>query len=267
MTPDELRALIEELDRKARATIVFGPDGATQFIFSPSKGRVEGAARWKVDLKGTTSRHDLQRELSKANRGLLDKEKGESSVAFKAVEQLLACYTEIERQFRRTLLLLLLRRLREDAKQDGEAAEDTPFTYPKPQLETLREELATVSERLETMSKRQETVSDQLMMAQDAIVLVVEALSKDAQSREEGGVSGPKGKLQIAFDLLRGGQWPEDVTNLQNHAWFLAGKLQRPPTKAELRERYDPRMDPAQFSRLLKPAGLSWLPGAKSLAT
>ena len=91
-----------------------------------------------------------------------------------------------------TLLLLLLRRLREEAKQDGEAAEDTLFTYPKPQVETLLEELATVRERLET-------VSEQLLRAQDAIGLVVEALSKDAQSGEELG----QGKLQIAFDLLR----------------------------------------------------------------
>ena len=193
------------------ADIIFGPEGETQLVFSPSKGRVKGAARWKVDLKGTTSRHDLQRELSKANRGLWDKEKGEPSVAFKAVEQLLHCYIEIERKFRRTLLLLLLRRLREEAKQDGEAAEDTLFTYPKPQVETLREELATVRERLET-------VSEQLLRAQDAIVLVVEALSKDAQSREEDGVSRPNGKLPLAFDLWRDDQWPDDVTNLQNHA-------------------------------------------------
>ena len=43
---------------------------------------------------------------------------------------------------------------------------------------------------------------------------------------------------------------------------FLAATLQRPPTKKELRERYDPdeRKDASQFSRLLKPAGLSWLP-------
>ena len=58
---------------------------------------MKGLARWTVFLKGTTSRHDLHRELSKSTRGLWvwdkekdDKEKGEPSVAFKAVEQLLA---------------------------------------------------------------------------------------------------------------------------------------------------------------------------------
>ena len=70
--------------------------------------------------------------------------------------------------------------------------------------------------------------------------------------------------MQIAFDLLR--KWPQGIEKLKWDAVALAGKLQRPPTKAELRKSYDPdeKMDPAQFSRLLNPAGLSWLPGAKS---
>ena len=120
------------------------------------------------------------------------------------------------------------------------------------------------------MSEQLETVNEQRLRAQGATVLVFEVLSKDLQHetpRHEQIVRfWPKGKLQIAFDLWWDEQWPEDVTNLQKHAWYLAGKLQRPPTKKELRERYAPGTDPAdaQFSRLLKAAGLSWLPDAKS---
>ena len=37
--------------KKVGATIVFGPEGETQLIFKPFKGRFEGAGRWTVSLK------------------------------------------------------------------------------------------------------------------------------------------------------------------------------------------------------------------------
>ena len=106
------------------------------------------------------------------------------------------------------------------------------------------------------MRERLETVSEQLRTAQVAIGLVVEVLSK-----------GPLEKLRIEFNLLwDDSQLPQDVMNLQFQAWRLAGKLQRPPTKAELRKRYNSKykapaaaLSEKDFSPLLKHAGLSWL--------
>ena len=211
--------------KKAGSDIIFGSEGETQLFFRPSKGSFGGAPRWTVSLKGNTSRHDLQRELSKANRGLWDREKDEPSVAFKAAEQLLACHVEE------------LQALRVEVRQPHELNE-------RPKIEAVMEQLFKVIELLDT-------VSDRLLRAQDAIRLAGEALSK-----------GLGKKMQKAFDLLRDdSQWPQDVTNLQIHAMVLAGELQRPPTKAELRKRYDPdrRIDPSKFAKLLKHTGLSWL--------
>ena len=170
------------------------------------------------------SGYDFDRELSKANRGLLDKEKGEPSAAFKAAEQLLACHVEELRAPR-----VEVRPLREHNE--------------RPKIEAVMEQLTHFGELLETVSHR-------LMRAQDAIRLVVEALSTKELV----------GKLKIAFDLLRDdSQWPQDVTNLRVHAMALAYLLQRPPTKAELRKRYDPTLREKDFSPLLEHAGLLWL--------
>ena len=77
-----------------------------------------------------------------------------------------------------------------------------------------RHALTLANEQLEAVSEQLETVSEQRLRAQAAIGLVVEALSKDAQARDaqaraDGEASRPKGKLQTAFDLLRGDQSPE----------------------------------------------------------
>ena len=212
--------------RKTGAEIVFGPESGTQLIFTPSKGRFEGAARWIVCLPPvTTSRYDTRRELSKANRGLWDGEKDEPSAAFKAAEQLLAC--DVEK----------LQALRVEVRQLHELNE-------RPKTET-------VMERLSIMGERLNRVSEQVLGPQAAIGLLVEVLSK-----------GLGGKLQIAFDLLRDdGQWQEDISKLRDHALLLAGELQRPPTKRELRKRYNPSgtLKESEFSQLLKHAGLSWL--------
>jgi hypothetical protein len=87
-------------------------------------------------------------------------------------------------------------------------------------------------------------------MAYDAISLTVERLAQ-----------GLGEKLQMAFKLLQSDRWPQDIDKLQEQAIRLAINLQRPPTKAELRKRYDPRdtLYESDFAVLLKHAGLSWL--------
>jgi len=209
---------VEELlafgGKKTESQIVFGPQGETQLIFRPSKGRLgQVHAQWTVSLKGKTSAYDTQRELSKANRGLWDKgegkdkEEGQPSTAFKAARQLLACYAEMEAKQEAAL----------SAKPD--AAEGALYIYPKPEIETLREELAQAEDQLN--SERSHRI-----MAHDAISLTVEVLSK-----------GLGGKLQMAFNLLQDdAKWSQDIARLQEYAMTLATELQRPPTKRELRE-------------------------------
>ena len=250
-------AMRKALELKTRQTyegndIIFGPEGETQLVFRPSKGRVKGAARWTVCLLPvTTSRYDTHRELSKAGRKLWDlphpgplcwgiilrrqtrerlKEMGKPSVAYQAAEQLRACHVE------------KLQALRVEVTPLHELSE-------RPEIEAVMEQLVKVSELLDTES-------EQRLRAQAAIGLVVEVLSKGLEEKAQEGVRFVAGCSH----------WLEEVTNLRFHALALANELQRPPTKEELRERYDPdeRKDAAQFSRLLKPAGLSWLPGAKS---
>ena len=272
--------LLELGGKKVGTNIVFGPKGETQLIFRPttqfifrpktktklsraSKDRLNRVlARCAVSLKAKTSRHDARRELNKANRGLWDKgedkdeEEGEPSIAFKAARQLLACHVEIELQLRRRLFLLLLYRLHEKAKQEAlspiepEPAEGALYIYPKPELETLGEQLAVANEQLAEAEEQFSRVSHQRAMAHDAISLTTEALSQELG-----------GKVQLAFELLQSDQWPQDIDKLQEHAMALATELQRPPTKAELRKRHDPSgtLRASEFSPLLKRAGLSWL--------
>ena len=198
--------------KKTGNQIVFGPEGKTQLIFRPSKGMVGRApARWTISLKSKTSAYDTQRELSRANRGLWDKgegkdkEQGQPAVAFKAARQLLACHAEMEAK-------------QETASSVSEATEGALYAYPKPELETLTEELAKTEDQLNEERNHR-------MTAQDAINLVIEALSQ-----------GRGGKVQMAFDLLQRDQWPQDIKDLQQLAMRLAARLQRPPTKAELQE-------------------------------
>ena len=86
-----------------------GPDGEDRFIFRRVKG---GVAGWQVGLRaGAISRYDIKRELNKSKLALWNKEKGEGSLAFKAAEQLLACFFEIERLRKPHRLRLRLRQL------------------------------------------------------------------------------------------------------------------------------------------------------------
>jgi hypothetical protein len=148
--------------------------------------------------------------------------------------------------------------LREGAKQEvAEPAEGALYIYPKPELETLREQLALASEQLAAEAEEQSShMSYQLAMAYDANSLTVEALSK-----------GHGGKLQIAFKLLQedsqeDSQWPQDVYKLQRDLLRLGWETQQPPTKVALRARFNPSgtLGDTEFSLLLKYAGLSWLP-------
>jgi hypothetical protein len=171
--------------KKTGNQIVFGPEGKTQLIFRPSKGMVGRApARWTISLKGKTSAYDTQRELSRANHGLWDKgegkdkEQGQPAVAFKAARQLLACHAEVQAK-QETVLSI-----------GPEVAEGAPYIYPKPEIETLIEELAKAEDELNE-ERNQRT------MAHDAISLTIEVLSK-----------GDGGKVQKAFDLLQRDQWP-----------------------------------------------------------
>jgi hypothetical protein len=199
--------------KKVGATIVFGPEGETQLIFEivtkkrSGKKRPAETYRWEVSLKAKTSRYDTQRELNRSGRGLWDTEKDEPSIAFKAVGQLLACHAEME------------------PKQEpapSEAAEGPLYTYPKPELDTLRDELGKVEDQLNA-------AINYLFMAHDAISLTIEALSK-----------GHGKKVQKAFDLLQRDHWPQDIAKLHESALYLATKFQRPPAKAELKRCHDP---------------------------
>ena len=68
-------------------------------------------------------------------------------------------------------------------------------------------------------------------------------------------------KLQIAFELIRSDQWGNAIENIKQSCWMMAYDLQRPPFKLELKNHYDSKsqMDGADFSKLLKAAGLRWL--------
>jgi len=93
-------------------------------------------------------------------------------------------------------------------------------------------------------------------MAHDAISLTVDVLSK-----------GLGGKLQTVFNLLQDDtKWSHDIARLQEYAMTVASELQRPPTKAELREAINSKrshssgtLNEKDFSPLLKHSGLSWL--------
>jgi hypothetical protein len=243
--------------RRVYRRSIRGPDGEIQCIYRRVKG---GVAGWIVGLReGAISRDDFRRELNKSKTALWNKEKGEGSLAFKAAEQLEACHVEIAG--------LRKLQLRERAKQEGvaliepdAAAQETPYIYPKPEIDTLREELPSARKQLERVEEQLATAIYELIRARDAISLTFEALSK-----------GLGGKMQKAFDRSHDkGQWPRDIEKLKWHAVALAWELQRPPTKAELRKSYnstrhhvDSALGESKFSPLLKHAGLRWLDKAQ----
>jgi hypothetical protein len=70
-------------------------------------------------------------------------------------------------------------------------------------------------------------------------------------------------KLEMALTLLSDERSerlrPHLIEKLQETSTVLAAELQRPPYKAELRDRSVPWADRPQFARLLRDAGLTWL--------
>ena len=97
---------------------------------------------------------------------------------------------------------------------------------------------------------------------QFAIIATLEALERDTKTK---GHKHRGHKLQLAFELLDDPQWPNQIGELRDHALDLAVDLQRPPSKKELKDQFDPpeRVGPSEFSTLLKAAGLSWLKRGK----
>jgi hypothetical protein len=90
-----------------------------------------------------------------------------------------------------------------------------------------------------------------------AILTTLQALERDKKNESR--------KLQLAFELLTGQGTPSQIVKLCDHALTLASELQRPPSKKELKDRFDSTLPPqypvhpSEFSKLLKVAGLSWL--------
>jgi hypothetical protein len=99
-----------------------------------------------------------------------------------------------------------------------------------------------------------------MIRTQLAILTTLEVLKRDV---ELGGR-----KLQLAFELLTEQGWPGKIGKLRHHAVTLAGELGCPPSKKELKDRFDSPLPhhpvrPSEFSALLKVAGLSWLKRGK----
>src|SRR4029077_11986964 len=90
-----------------------------------------------------------------------------------------------------------------------------------------------------------------------AIIATLEALKRDVENKDR--------KLQVAFEWLEGEGAQSQIVKLCDHAVYLAAELQRPPSKKELKDRFDSTLPPdhpvhpSEFSKLLKAAALSWL--------
>jgi hypothetical protein len=100
-----------------------------------------------------------------------------------------------------------------------------------------------------------------MIYAQLAILTTLQALKRDV---EKGGR-----KLQLAFEWLTGEGSPSQIVKLCDHLRDLAVELQSPPSKKELKDRFDSTLPPqypvhpSEFSKLVKVAGLSWLKRGK----
>jgi hypothetical protein len=91
--------------------------------------------------------------------------------------------------------------------------------------------------------------------AQFAILTTLQALERDLKNNSH--------KLKLAYEMRTGVGTPSKNDKLYGHAAALAVELQRPPTKKELKDRFDSKLqhpfDPSEFSKRLKETGLSWL--------
>lgn len=98
-----------------------------------------------------------------------------------------------------------------------------------------------------------------MIYAQLAILTTLQALERDLKNKSH--------KLRLAFEMRTGVGTPSKNDKLYGHAVALAVELQRPPTKKELKDRFDSKLqhpfDPSEFSKRLKETGLSWLKRGK----
>jgi len=89
-----------------------------------------------------------------------------------------------------------------------------------------------------------------------AIMATLNALEQDTKAKTR--------KLQVAFKLRTGAKWLQPIDQLHEHTFSLSVALQRPPSKKELKEKFDQhwegfKIQSADFAKLLKRAGLAWL--------
>ena len=98
-----------------------------------------------------------------------------------------------------------------------------------------------------------------MIYAQLAILTTLQALERDFKNESH--------KLELAFKLRTGQGAPSQIDKLYGHAVALAVELERPPTKKELKDRFDSKLQhpvrPIGVFQTLKEAGLSWLKRGK----
>jgi hypothetical protein len=143
----------------------------------------------------------------------------------------------------------------------------------KPSLEELRRELCQAGRGLWNPDEQKPGVAFQAAEALLSCWQNFRGLPTDDQQRAEmhfaiartlEALEKRQGKkLEMALTLLSDERSerlrPHLIDKLQETSRVLAAELQRPPYKAELRDRSVPWADRPQFARLLRDAGLTWL--------
>jgi hypothetical protein len=211
--------------------IIFGPPGETRFIYMP-----EGSG-WRVALDAKPSlEEELKRVLNKSGIGLWNVPKPEQQPEDAPTEQKPA--------------------VGED-KQKGKfdiavQAVDALLTCSRDWQDFLA---------LPKSKQKKADLYRAMINVQLTILSTLQALKRDVKTNRR--------KLQVAFGLLEGKGTPSKSVKLCDHAEYLAAELQRPPTKKELKDRFDSTLPPqyplesSEFSKVLKVAGLSWLKRGK----
>jgi hypothetical protein len=147
----------------------------------------------------------------------------------------------------------------------------------KPSVEDLRRELAKAGRGLWNKTEDKPTLAFDAVNSLLECAKQFEGYPENEQQRcatqdaikktLESFKRGQWRKLRIAFELLTDNQPVRMIDKLQQQAWLLASMLQRPPSKGELKARFDPpashrphgKIHPSEWGKLLKHAGLGWL--------
>jgi hypothetical protein len=143
----------------------------------------------------------------------------------------------------------------------------------KPSLEELRRELCKAGRGLWNPDEQKPGVAFQAAEALLSCWQNFRGLPADDQQKAEThfaitrtleALKKRQGKkLEMALTLLSDERSerlrPHLIEKLQETSGVLAAELQRPPYKAELRDRSVPWADRPQFARLLRDSGLTWL--------